>query len=106
MILLLIMISSRQRSLKQLLVSFQRKIKQNQVMRMKHEGQPEKFMDSEVELHKEISELYAISASPELYHVFVSDGGFASVLGRLYTVLFDNRMYNRKCQYLTERMNV
>ena len=51
-------------------------------MRMKHSDEPEKFMESELELHAEINELYAIAASPELYPTFVEAGSVNSVLGK------------------------
>ena len=50
-------------------------------MRMKHIDEPEKFMESELELHAEINELYAIAASPELYPTFVEAGSVNSILG-------------------------
>ena len=50
---------------------------------MKHSEEPEKFMESELELHAEINELYAIAASPELYPTFVEAGSVTSVLGTL-----------------------
>lgn len=52
-------------------------------MRMKFADEPTKFMDSEVELHTEIQELYAIAASPELYPVLVQAGAVPSLLGCL-----------------------
>lgn len=61
-------------SLKKLLLSFEKKINKNQKLRMKYPDEPEKFMDSEVELHEELNNLYAISASPELYPTFVQAG--------------------------------
>ena len=48
---------------------------------MKHIDEPEKFMESELELHAEINELYAIAASPELYPTFVEAGSVNSLLG-------------------------
>lgn len=68
-------------SLKQLLLSFEKKISKNLKMRMKNSDDPEKFMESELELHSEINELYAIAASPELYPTFVDAGSVNSVLG-------------------------
>lgn len=68
-------------SLKQLLLSFEKKITKNMKMRMKNSDDPEKFMESELELHAEINELYAVAASPELYPTFVDAGSVTSVLG-------------------------
>ena len=70
-------------SLKQLLLSFEKKITKNQKMRMKHPDEPEKFMETELELHSEINELYAIAASPELYPTLVEAGSVVSILGTI-----------------------
>ena len=68
-------------SLKKLLLSFEKKISKNQKLRMKYPDEPEKFMDSEIELHEELNNLYALSASPELYPTFVQSGSVVSLLG-------------------------
>ena len=61
--------------------NFEKKVTKNQKLRVKYSDQPEKFMDSEVELHEGIGELYAIAAFPELYQLFVSSNGLDLVLG-------------------------
>lgn len=68
-------------SLKQLLVSFEKKITKNQKLRIKHSDEPEKFMESEFELHKEIEELHVVAASPELYPILVQTNAINSILG-------------------------
>ena len=68
-------------SLKKLLLALEKKINKNQKLRMKYPTDPEKFMDSEVELHEELNNLYAISASPDLYPTFVQAGSVQSLLG-------------------------
>jgi ABC-type multidrug transport system permease subunit len=75
-------------SLKQLLLSFEKKITRNLKMRMKNSEEPEKFMESELELHADINELYAIAASPELYSTFVEAGSVNSVLGTSLSIAF------------------
>ena len=70
-------------SLKQSLINFEKKINKNQMMRMKYPNEPEKFMDSEVDLNSEINDLYALAASPELYKIFIDNGSMESVLGML-----------------------
>ena len=67
--------------LKQLLLNFEKKINKNQMMRMKYSDQPQKFMESEIELNAEINELYPLAASPELYPTLVQSGSLNSVLG-------------------------
>eukprot|EP01038_Epipyxis_sp_PR26KG_P004880 gene4880-6837_t len=70
-------------SLKQLLLNFEKKITKNQKMRMKYPDEPEKFLDSEMELHAEIQELYAVAASPELYPILIQTGSINSILGMI-----------------------
>lgn len=48
---------------------------------MKYADEPAKFLDSELELHAEIQELFAVAASPELYPVLVQMGAVSSILG-------------------------
>lgn len=72
-----------QTSLKQLLLNLERKINKNQMMRMKYGDQPQKFMESEIDLNAEINELYPLAASPELYSTFVQSGSLVSVLGMI-----------------------
>lgn len=48
---------------------------------MKYPDEPQKFMESELELHSEIQELFVIAASPELYHVLVQAGTVNSIFG-------------------------
>ena len=69
-------------SLKQMLLSFEKKINKNQKLRMKHPDEPDKFMESEIDLNTEISNLNAIAASPDLYPILVQTGSVSSILGR------------------------
>lgn len=68
-------------SLKQLLLSLEKKITKNQKLRMKFSDQPEKFMESEIDLHDELNKLQAVAATPELYPILVSSGSVVSILG-------------------------
>ena len=69
--------------LKAKLLSFERKINKNQEMRMRFPQDPEKFMDSEVDLHDELQELFPIATAPELFPLLVSLGAMKSILGVL-----------------------
>ena len=62
-------------------MNFEKKITKNQKQRMKYPNEPEKFMESEVELHDEIQELHAVAASPELYSILVDTKAVNSILG-------------------------
>ena len=53
------------------------------MLRVKYTDQPEKFMESEIELNQEINELYPLAASPELYPIFIQSGSLTSVLGMI-----------------------
>ncbi len=65
------------------MLGFEKKITKNQKMRMKFPDEPAKFMESELELHAEIQELFAIAASPELYPILVQTGSVTSLLGMI-----------------------
>ena len=69
--------------LQHLLLSFEKKITKNQQMRVKFADDPEKFMESEIALHDEVSQLLAVAASPELFPLLVSLGSVKSILGVL-----------------------
>jgi len=50
---------------------------------MKYPESPEKFMESEIDLHSEINNLYVVTASPELYPLLVEMGTISSILGMI-----------------------
>jgi beta-catenin-like protein 1 len=68
-------------TLQQVLLSFEKKVSKNQLMRAKFPDQPEKFLDSEVDLHQEVLSLYALAASPELYPLVVKLSAVSTILG-------------------------
>lgn len=70
-------------SLKQMLGSFEKKITKNQKLRMKHSDEPEKFMESECELHAELEALHLVAAYPELYPVLLASNCLPSILGMI-----------------------
>ncbi|KAM9994271.1 hypothetical protein ACTFIZ_005587 [Dictyostelium cf. discoideum] len=74
-------------SLKKLVLSFEKKYLKNQQLRDKYQNEPEKFMESEIDLHEEIKKLQIIATSPDLYKLFVSLGSIVS-LGSL--LIHDN----------------
>jgi beta-catenin-like protein 1 len=47
---------------------------------MKFSEEPEKFMDSELELHQEIQNLFIIAAYPELYPILIQTNALKSIL--------------------------
>ncbi|OWM64354.1 hypothetical protein CDL15_Pgr020320 [Punica granatum] len=71
------------KTLKKLVFSFERRLKENIEARLKYPDQPDRFADSEVELHEEIQKLKVLSGSPELYPDLVSLNAVPSILGLL-----------------------
>ncbi|XP_027075333.1 uncharacterized protein [Coffea arabica] len=67
------------KTLKKLVLAFERRLKDNTAARLKYPDQPEKFADSEVELHEEIEKLKILAGGPELYPELVSLGTVASI---------------------------
>lgn len=67
------------KTLKKLVLSFERRLKDNTAARLKYPDQPDRFADSEVELHDELQKLKILSAAPELYPELVSLGAVASI---------------------------
>lgn len=70
-------------SLKKLLLAFEKKVLKNQELRIKFPDQPEKFMDSEIELNDTILEMHIIATQPDLYHILVELNSVSSILGLL-----------------------
>lgn len=68
-------------SLKTLLLKFEKRINHNQEQRIKYPQAPEKFMDSEIELHATLAELQAVTASPELFPTLLQNSSLELVLG-------------------------
>jgi len=66
-------------TIKKLVLSFEKKYLKNQQMRDKFKDEPEKFMDSEIDLDEEIKNLQVIATAPELYPLFVSLGSILSL---------------------------
>lgn len=71
------------RTLKKLVLSFERRLRDNIEARLKYPNQPEKFADSEIELHEEIEKLKILAGGPELYPDLVNLNTIQSILGLL-----------------------
>ena len=71
------------RTMKKLVLSFERRLKENLEARMKYPDQPDKFADSEIELHNEIERLKILAGGPELYPDLVSSNTIPSIVGLL-----------------------
>lgn len=71
------------RSMKKLVLSFERRLRDNLEGRMKYPDQPEKFADTEVELHEDIERLKILAGTPELYPDLVALNTVPSIVGLL-----------------------
>ncbi|XP_059592305.1 uncharacterized protein LOC100241064 isoform X2 [Vitis vinifera] len=71
------------KTLKRLVLAFERRLRDNIEARLKYPDQPDKFADSEIELHEEIQRLKTLAGGPELYPDLVNLNVIPSILGLL-----------------------
>lgn len=71
------------KTVKKLALSFERRLNANTAARLKYPDQPDKFADSEVELHDELEKLKILAGAPDLYPDLVSLGTVNSITGLL-----------------------
>lgn len=71
------------KTLKRLVLAFERKFRDNIAARLKYPDAPEKFADSELELHDEIEKLKILAGGPELYPELVNLNTIPSILSLL-----------------------
>nr|CAG4636896.1 EOG090X03ST [Ceriodaphnia reticulata] len=70
-------------TLKRMILNFDKRVLKNQELRVKFPDAPEKFMESELELHEAIQQLHALATVPELYSVAVEQKFIPTLLGLL-----------------------
>jgi len=70
-------------ALKKMLLGLEKKILKNQEMRIKYPDNPEKFMESEVELHDALQELHVVATAPEFYSIMIDLNTVSSLIGLL-----------------------
>lgn len=66
--------------LRKMILLFEKRNLRNQEMRIKFQDNPEKFMESEIELHAMITELKAVATVPDLYPILVDLNAIPSLL--------------------------
>ncbi|GER47032.1 beta-catenin-like protein [Striga asiatica] len=71
------------KTLKKLALSLERRLNANTAARLKYPDNPDKFADSELELHEELQKLKILAGAPELYPDLVSLGTVNSITGLL-----------------------
>ncbi|KDR11648.1 beta-catenin-like protein 1 [Zootermopsis nevadensis] len=67
-------------TLKRLVLLFEKRALRNQEMRIKFPDMPEKFMESELELHETIQEMHVVATVPDLYPIMVELQAVPSLL--------------------------
>ena len=70
-------------AIKRLLLGFEKQVLKNQEMRVKFPDQPDKFMESEIELNEELQKLQVISTVPELYNILIELNIIQTLVGIL-----------------------
>ncbi|PRP73525.1 beta-catenin-like protein 1-like isoform 2 [Planoprotostelium fungivorum] len=65
---------------KKMLLSLEKKITNNQMLRNKFADKPEKFMDSEVELDDELKKMHLLATAPEFYPTIAGLGTITSIV--------------------------
>uniref|UniRef100_A0A6B2EE94 Beta-catenin-like protein 1 n=1 Tax=Phlebotomus kandelakii TaxID=1109342 RepID=A0A6B2EE94_9DIPT len=66
--------------LRKLVLIFEKRVLRNQEMRIKFPENPEKFMETELELHEVLQQLHAIATVPDLYPLLVDLQAVPSLL--------------------------
>lgn len=62
------------RGIKRVVAGLERRIRRNQELRVKHAGEPARFVDSEMELHEVLRKLMALAGEAALYSQLVAQG--------------------------------
>uniref|UniRef100_A0A8D3DP25 Catenin beta like 1 n=1 Tax=Scophthalmus maximus TaxID=52904 RepID=A0A8D3DP25_SCOMX len=70
-------------SMKKMILTFEKRSYKNQELRIKFPDNPEKFMESELDLNDIIQEMHVIATMPDLYHLLVELNSVHSLLGLL-----------------------
>ncbi|XP_001632238.2 beta-catenin-like protein 1 isoform X1 [Nematostella vectensis] len=68
-------------AVKKMLLAFEKKVTKNQEMRIKYPDNPEKFMESELDLNEEVQKLHVLATVPEMYHSIVDLNAVNTMLG-------------------------
>lgn len=70
--------------LKKLVSTLERKFNQNVEQRIKYASEPQKFLESEIELDEAVRAMTAVATSPELYPDLVTTGAVATLISLLH----------------------
>ena len=72
-----------EKGLRRMVLAFERRYAANQTARLKHANEPDKFVDSEVDLDEEIKRMGTLAGYPELYPEFCRLNAVPSILALL-----------------------
>lgn len=67
-------------TVRRIIGTVEKKYKKNQELRVKHPDLPERFMESEIELHVEVGRCMTLATQPALYPTLVQCGGVKLIL--------------------------
>ncbi|KAM3871565.1 beta-catenin-like protein 1 [Diretmus argenteus] len=70
-------------SVKKMILTFEKRSYKNQELRIKFPDNPEKFMETELDLNDIVQEMHVIATMPDLYHLLVELNAVHSLLGLL-----------------------
>uniref|UniRef100_A0A4W3J4T3 Beta-catenin-like protein 1 n=1 Tax=Callorhinchus milii TaxID=7868 RepID=A0A4W3J4T3_CALMI len=70
-------------SVKKMILTFEKRAYKNQELRIKFPENPEKFMESELDLNDIIQEMHVVATMPDLYHLLVELNAVQSLIGLL-----------------------
>uniref|UniRef100_A0A8C2SFL4 Beta-catenin-like protein 1 n=1 Tax=Capra hircus TaxID=9925 RepID=A0A8C2SFL4_CAPHI len=93
-------------SVKKMILTFEKRSYKNQELRIKFPDNPEKFMESELDLNDIIQEMHVVATMPDLYHLLVELNAVQSLLGLLghdnTDILSDLSSVGRRTDELTD----
>lgn len=66
------------------MAGIERRIRRNQELRLKHAQEPQRFLESELELNEFLTKLSALAGEPELYKQLVEQNSVSLLLELLH----------------------
>jgi len=63
-----------------MIASFQKRLLKNQELRVKFPDQPDRFMESEIDLSVIVQEMHAIATVPSLYYLLIESNAVRNLL--------------------------
>jgi beta-catenin-like protein 1 len=72
------------KSIRKLLTTLERKFNHNVEQRSKYASEPERFLDSELDLDEAVKALMIVATAPELYPLLVDLGAVSTIISLLY----------------------